>query len=151
MYSAILGLHGAWRWAVLATALLAIVAAVIGLTGKRAFSPLGRKTGLLYVAALDMQFLLGLILLATSPLIAAAFTDMGAAMKVKELRFFTVEHTIFMLVAVVLAHVGSARAKRAAKDRLKYRRMLVWNAASLGVVLVGIPWWRPLLRGLVAG
>jgi hypothetical protein len=79
-----------------------------------------------------------------------ALGDMGAAMKVKELRFFTVEHTTFMLIAIVLAHIGSIRAKRAATDALKYRRMLVWYAASFLVLLVGIPWvLRPLFRGVV--
>jgi len=148
MYPTILALHSGWRWAVLLTAVLAIIAAVAGLVGKRPFAPLGRKTGLLYVTALDMQLLLGIALFAASPLVAGALGNMGAAMKIKDVRFLTVEHELLMLIAIVLAHVGSVRARRAATDLLKYRRMLVWYAASFLVLLLGIPWARPLLRGL---
>ncbi len=149
IYPVVLGLHSGWRWVVLLAAVAALVAAVAGLVGQRPFAPLGRKTGLIYVTALDMQLLMGIVLFAASPLVSAALADMGAAMKIKELRFLTVEHGVLMLLAVALAHIGSARAKRAATDALKYRRMLVWYAASFLVMLAGIPWARPLLRGLV--
>ncbi len=52
-----------------------------------------------------------------------------------------------MVIAVALAHIGSVRARRAPDDLAKYRRMLVWNAASLAVILAGIPWWRPCFPG----
>lgn len=150
MYPTILALHGSWRWAVLLTAALALSVAVAGLAGRRSFTPWGRKAGVLYVTALDMQLLLGLLLYAASPLVRTALSNFAGAMKIQEMRFFAVEHLTCMLVAVVLAHVGSVLTKRAAEDRVKYRRMLLWNAASLAMIALGLPWWRPLFRGLAS-
>jgi hypothetical protein len=147
----LLALHSYWRWAVLLAAGVALIVAVAGLTGRRPFAPWGRKAGVLYVTALDMQFVLGLLLYAASPLTRIALSDMASAMRIKELRFFAVEHLILMLLAVAVAHIGSVRAKHAPDDKTKYRRTFVWYAASLVLLVVGIPWWRPLLRNMTGG
>lgn len=148
IYPTLLSIHGYWRWVVLLTAVVSIIAAIRGVVGGRPFAPGGRKAGVLYVAAVDMQFLIGIGLLFLSPLVRAAFMDVGAAMKQKELRFFLAEHTTAMLIAVTFAHIGWTRCKKAASDALKYRRLLLWNSLSLAAILIGIPWWRPLFRGL---
>lgn len=148
IYPTLLSIHCYWRWVVVLAAIVAIVVAMRGLVTGKPFAPAGRKTGVIFVAALDMQFILGIILEFLSPIVKAAFADFGGAMKVQELRFFAVEHIFAMLIAVVLAHVGSVRAKRATDDRLKYSRMLIWYSASFIVMLAGIPWWRPLFRGM---
>jgi hypothetical protein len=143
----ILTIHSCWRWAVLLSGVVALTVAIMGLAGNRPFAPRGRMAGVFFVAALDLELLIGLALYACSPLVRTAWSNLAAAMKVQELRFFAVEHLTVMLVAVVLAHVGSVRTKRAATDSQRYRRMLVWYGASLVAILIGIPWWRPLLRG----
>lgn len=148
IYPTLLSIHGYWRWVVLLTGIVSIVVAIRGLIGHRTFAPAGRKAGVLYVTAIDMQFLLGIALLFTSPLVKIAWMNMGAAMKQHELRFFSVEHVTAMIIAVTFAHIGWIRCKRAVEDRLKYRRLLVWNLLSLVAVAIGIPWWRPLFRGM---
>ena len=72
--------------------------------------------------------------------------DMAAAMKQHDLRFFAVEHVTLMLLAVILAHVGSFRIKRALTDAGRYRNMLGWYIGSLVLILGGMPWFRPLFR-----
>jgi hypothetical protein len=71
---------------------------------------------------------------------------MAAAMKVHELRFFAVEHTAYMLFAVILAHVGAALSRKARADLSKYRGAAICYSLSFLFILAGIPWWRPLLR-----
>jgi hypothetical protein len=61
-------------------------------------------------------------------------------------RFFLAEHWVLMLAAVVLAHVGSVRVRKAAEALLKQRQALIWYGLSIALMLLGIPWWRPLLR-----
>jgi hypothetical protein len=149
IYPTLLSIHGYWRWVVLLAAVASIIVAIRGLSGGRPFAPGGRKAGVLYVAAIDMQFLIGIGLLFLSPVVRSAWMDVGAAMKVKELRFFLVEHTTAMFIAVALAHIGWVRCKKAASDALKYRRILLWNCLSLVAILIGIPWLlRPLFRSL---
>jgi len=50
-------------------------------------------------------------------------------------------------VAVALAHVGSVAVRRAADDRGKHGRTLLWFGLATAAVLFSIPWWRPLFPG----
>jgi len=47
---------------------------------------------------------------------------MGAAMQAPHLRFFLIEHIPLMLLALILAHLGSRRARNAPDDQTKHRR-----------------------------
>jgi mono/diheme cytochrome c family protein len=75
---------------------------------------------------------------------------MGASMRVRELRFFGLEHPLQMFIAIGLVHMGQARARKAATDRGRFR----WAAGAFTVatllILTAIPWWRPLVRNPVA-
>jgi hypothetical protein len=148
MYAFLLSFHNLTRWFVLIAALVALAWALQGWLGRRPFERRHRLANVAYVAALDVQLVIGLILYVLSPLVQNAWRDMSAAMRVTEQRFFAVEHIAIMIVAVVLAHVGSALARRVPDDRGKHGRTLLWFGLSTAAVLVSIPWWRPLLRGL---
>jgi uncharacterized membrane protein YphA (DoxX/SURF4 family) len=62
-------------------------------------------------------------------------------------RFFALEHTLMMVIAIILAHVGSASSRRAVENTVKYRRVAIWFTLSFIVILLGMPWFRPLLPG----
>ena len=100
MYTPLLVLHSWIRWAVLLLGLLAVGRALVGMQTRRPFTPVDDSRGRLFVTALDMQFLVGLILyLWASPFTTAAFYDLGEAMRNPPLRFFVVEHTFGMVAA----------------------------------------------------
>jgi hypothetical protein len=145
-YSLILSLHDDLRWLVLLAALVAVIVALLGVAGGRSFRPLGRVTGVVFISLMDLQFLLGLILCFLSPWVAQFWASPAAAMKIKEARFFGMEHSLIMLIALALAHIGAARSKRAGNDSKAYCTALVWFSLSLILILVGIPWWRPLFQ-----
>ena len=147
LYPQLLAFHGALRWIVLVAAIVALIVSASGWSGTKPATPLLSRCGTVFVAGMDVQFLLGLILyFFASPLTRVAFENMSVAMKDHELRFFTVEHTTYMVIAVILAHVGAARARRAKTDLSKYRTAAICYGLSLLLILAGIPWWRPLLR-----
>jgi hypothetical protein len=148
LYPILLTIHSYWRWLVLLAGAAAVIMGMAGWAKRLPFAPWGSRVSRLFVIAMDVQLVLGLWLYAVSPLVRDAWRNMAAAMKQHELRFFAVEHTMTMLIAVVLAHVGSWRCKRAPDDLGKYRNVLGWYLASLVVILAGIPWWRPLFRSL---
>ena len=147
-YPTILTIHSYWRWLVLLSACTVLIVAVLGWKRRLCFRPLGRRAGLLHVAVLDVQLLLGLGLYSVSPYVRVAWMNMAAAMKQHEPRFFGVEHITTMFLAVAVAHVGSWRCQRTHTDRSSYLNMLGWFGASLALILAGIPWWRPFLRTL---
>jgi hypothetical protein len=68
-------------------------------------------------------------------------------MKVHDLRYFAIEHTSTMLVALVLAHIGSIRSRKVSlPSRTAYLRAFRWHTASLVLILLGVPWWRLAIR-----
>jgi hypothetical protein len=150
MYVGVLFVHSWLRYVVLGLGLLLLVSAVVTLRGG-AWKASHERTHVAFLAALDTQLLLGLVLfLALSPIASAALADLARAMKLAELRFFGVEHPLTMLVAVVVAHVGRARSKRAAAPA-KARTVLWTQLLWLLLTGIAIPWpgldvGRPLWR-----
>ncbi len=147
LYPQLLALHGGLRWVALAAALAAILVALSGWSGAKPAGKNLRLASVIFVIAMDIQLLLGLVLFfGASPITRAAMSDFGAAMKEHESRFFTVEHTLLMLLAVICAHVGAALSRKGRTDLAKYRGAAIAYIFSLLLMLAGIPWWRPLLR-----
>ncbi|HTV01012.1 MAG TPA: hypothetical protein VMF13_10755 [Luteitalea sp.] len=152
LYPIIIFLHGLNRWVVLAAALWLLAMSILP-AGRQAptTSPI-RVPYHVYLSALRLQFLLGVALLFISPLAQAAWSDFGAAMANKGLRFFIVEHTSMMFVAIGMAEAGMAKVSRANDGRTAARAALIFVTMSLLVMLAAIPWpgreliGRPLVR-----
>jgi hypothetical protein len=146
MYSLTLILHNSMRWVVVLAGIYALVRAYWGWLGKRPWTPADKTAASVFSTSVDIQFLLGLILAFTSPLVAAGLANMAGAMQSDELRRILVGHIPLMIVAVVFVHVGVVGARRASEDRGRFRRAALWYSLAALVLLVAIPWWRPLLR-----
>ncbi|HAH24562.1 MAG TPA: hypothetical protein DCL77_12565, partial [Prolixibacteraceae bacterium] len=98
---------------------------------------------IVFTSIMDIQLLTGLALyFFLSPLTKIAFSDMGAAMKNADLRFYAVEHIFLMLIAVVLVHIGRAKSKKALFDVSKFKIALIYFSLAFVLVIVGIPWGR---------
>lgn len=148
MYEFTLFAHNLMRWLVLILAVFALVRIYMGLFGRKEWTDTDRKALSFYAIGMDIQLLLGLLLyFVVSPFMAAIRADFGGAMGDSSLRFFAVEHLLLMAVAVVLAHVASVMARRAAAPAAKFRQAAIWLTLSVLAVLVAIPWaQRPLVR-----
>lgn len=152
MFALVLALHSLIRWVVLAAGIVAFGRALIGARRRGAWTKADEKAASWFVAATDLQFLLGLLLYAwLSPMTRAAFQDFGAAMSNSVLRFWAVEHAFGMFVAVALVHVGRVRTRRAPEER-RHRSAAIFFGIALLVMLLTMPWpgmaaARPLLPG----
>ncbi len=148
MYPLVLGIHNVVRWIVVILGAAALAQAYRGWLGKAPWSESVRKVQVAFSAAADTQMLLGLLLyFGLSHIVRNALGDFGAAMGNPETRFFALEHTVYMLLAVVFIHVGTARSKKPAEETQKYRQAAIWFTLALLLVLLGMPWGRPLLPG----
>ncbi|MFT3774960.1 MAG: hypothetical protein QM820_57160 [Minicystis sp.] len=152
MYFLLLVLHSGLRWIVIALGLAALARA---LTALRRRAPWGRTDERLargFLAALDTQVLVGIVLwLFFSPFAQVFRQSPGAAMRDSMVRFWGMEHQVGMLLAFLAAHVGRSLQRRRADARAKHRTqaiaLLVWTA----LVASSFPWpgtghARPLLR-----
>ena len=130
------------RWVVIVAAVLVFVRGARGVN----------MTTRVFSIALDIQMLLGLVLyFALSPFTRAAMQNMGAAMSNPTLRYWSVEHLTGMVIAVVVAHIGRARMRRATDDQARYKTGALFVAIALVLILISIPWpgmpnARPLFR-----
>lgn len=146
MYVFTLALHNIMRWVVVLTALWLMYRTYSGLFGRRAYTAQDAAAGRWFTIGLDVQLLLGLLLyFVLSPLTKNALADFGGAMSNSDVRFFLVEHSLMMVVAVIVAHVGSAQVRKSADDRAKFVRSAIWYTIAVLVVLASIPWQRSLL------
>ena len=145
LHTILLLLHSLLRWLVLLFGLWALYRAWRGWRGQTAWEQADRRAGLFFTIALDTQLLIGIILFVLSPLTRLAFSDFGRALQNEDIRFFVFEHAPLMLVAVLFAHVGNAWAKRDVPAADKHRRAAIWFSLAALVILIAIPWWRPLL------
>ncbi len=148
MYTFVLAVHNILRWIVLILLIIALVRAFWGWFGKREWESTDTRVGRFYSISLDIQLLLGLILyFFLSDLTKVVLSNFSAAMSAHEPRFFGIEHVFFMVLAVILAHVGVAAAKRVDDAVAKHRRTAIWFSLSMVAILLGMPWFRPLLPG----
>ena len=147
MYPFILALHNILRWVIVVFAVLALVRAYRGWLGKRPWTSLDRRAGVFFGSAMDTQLLVGLLLYVVfSPITKAALADIGAVMRDAGARFFAVEHLFWMFLAVVFAHLGTILPRKASTSLAKFQRAAIPFAIMFILLVVAIPWWRPLLR-----
>lgn len=146
MYPIVLAIHNVIRWVILIAGAVAIIRAFMGWFGNRDWIDTDRKAGLLFTISIDIQVLIGLVLyIFLSPITKAAFRAFGDVMSDAGLRYFTIEHVFYMVLALVFAHLGSILPRQVDSALQKHRRAALWFTLAYLLVLAGIPWMRPLL------
>lgn len=148
MYNTTLALHNIARWIVLAAGVMALLRAYRGWFGGRAWSSTERRANTFFSVAIDVQFLLGLILTVTSPIVKGALLNFGRAIRAGVPRFFLLKHVPLMIAVVAIVHITSEAAKKAPDDVAKHRRAAIGYSLAFLLILIAIPWWRRLFPGL---
>lgn len=148
MYPYVLGLHNVVRWLVLIAGVWAVFLCWRGWLGRRQWTPTEARATRTFVALLDLQFLLGLLLFAVfSPLTRQAFGDLGGAMSDAPVRYFLLEHPLIMVASIAAAHIGAVGLKRAASDAERFQKASIMFGLALAGIAGFIPWARPLMPG----
>ena len=115
--------HSFWRYIVLIAAVVGLVASVGAWLGMIAVKP--RLPGTIYIVALDIQVLIGIVLL-----IGGGIGGLPGAQ-----RF---EHPTTMVLAAIVAHVGQVLARKRTDLRHAALTTAIAIAVSLLLVLVGV-------------
>ena len=149
-YGLVLGLHSTLRWVAVGAGVLAAVAAWAARLGSRSWTDTTLAMGRIFAVTMDLQLVVGLTLyLALSPTVASGLSNVSGAMGDAQHRFWMIEHPAAMLVALVLAHVGVAKARRARPSDGPGPAAWYFTIAIV-LVLAVLPWpfldyGRPLL------
>lgn len=136
MYPVLVHLHSGLRWVVLITLVLAIIQVAGKLSGNHSFTDKDKKMTLFAFISCHIQLLAGLILYAMSPKVIFTAESMKNAMS----RFFLVEHTSMMILAIVVISVGYIRAKKIAPGKQAFSRIFWAYLIGLILILASIPW-----------
>ncbi len=134
MYPGLVHAHSGLRWLALVLLIVAAFVAFRRWQGRDEFTEGNRKLYLFTFITIHIQLTLGLILYFISPYVN--FSMMGE----KLYRFYTVEHSVGMLIAITLITLGYIRAKRAAGPVNKHRTVFIFYTLGLLIILASIPW-----------
>ena len=136
--------HSGFRWIVLLLLIYAIVNAFGKKNSAKAYTSGDKKINLFAMTAIHIQMLIGLAAYFVSPKVIFAAETMKHATS----RFFTVEHSVMMLLGTILITIGYSKAKRAEEDQKKFKTVFIFYLIGLLIILAGIPWpFRTALGG----
>ncbi|MXV51575.1 cytochrome B [Pedobacter sp. HMF7647] len=136
MYKFLLELHSGFRYIVFILVIVALVQAFSGWLGDRNYTKNNKRINLFAMISAHTQFLFGLILYFVSPFVQ--LNNMGSAMKDDTTRYWTVEHIVMMLFAIVLITIGHSRSKKAESNQEKHRSIAIFYSLAFIVIVVAI-------------
>ena len=144
LYKILLQTHSGVRYLVMLLLLVAIIAAFSGWLGNKSYTEGNRKLNLFTLIFTHIQLLSGLFLYFKSPFSQPG--NMGTAMQDSTLRYWTVEHAVMMIIAVVLITIGHSKAKKLTDALAKHRTVAIFFTLALLVIIAAIVQsGRPLL------
>lgn len=142
MYTGSLHLHSLLRWVILALMLILLYKSFMGRRGGKPFTEGDRKMALFLLIFSHIQLIIGTYQWYMGGLGIHVFDGLsfGEVMKNRTFRFFSVEHTTGMLIAITLITTSYMKSKRATTDQGKWAALYWPLFFAFIVLLVTIPW-----------
>lgn len=134
MYNALLFTHSYLRYIILILLIVVVLASLLGMINKKPYTDGDNKLGLFLFISTHLQLLLGLILFFISPVVQFS----GAAMKDDTTRYWLVEHSSAMLIAIVFITLARTTSKKMTDGQAKHKRMFVFNLIALVIIVFTI-------------
>jgi uncharacterized membrane protein YphA (DoxX/SURF4 family) len=119
--STLIGIHGMIRWVVALVAIVAILKFAISWLRQMPYTGMDRGLMSGFVGLLDLNFLLGLIIL----IFGGGFNGPR------------IEHAVTMLIAIAIAH-SSAAWRQSDDEQKKFRNNLIVVVVSLALIILGV-------------
>lgn len=137
MYEGLTHAHSGLRWIVLLLLVLTVITSGMKWISKDNTWSKGLSSIFKFnLIGAHIMLVLGIVLLFISPKVSFS----GDMMKDAVRRFFTMEHSLMMIIAIVLITIGNSKMKRAADITKKYKNVFIFNLIALILILAMIPW-----------
>lgn len=149
----LLPFHSFLRWLILLALVFSLARAYRGWLTKQNVLKFDRLLNIVTLILLYSQFIIGLFLYFSSPLVHYFLHHFKEAVHIQNIRFFGMEHITSMSVAILLISVGSFKAKRKRMDCERFKTQALWFTVALLIIFLSIPWSfspftsRPEFRG----
>ncbi len=122
----LVGLHSLIRWVVVVVAVIALVRYALALAGRAQPSRMDRGLMSGYTGLLDLNVLLGLIVI------------VSASISAGQLAIVWVEHGVTNIIGVAVAHIFARRAQKQTDDKAVARLRLIGVVVSMAIIVVGV-------------
>lgn len=134
IYQILVHLHSVLRWALLLFVIVAIFYAARA--SSRGSGVMSLQPALWSLVMAHLQLVIGLVLYFISPKVIFE----GASMQNPVYRFFLVEHSLVMVIAIALITIGYIKARRSTELKKKKNSLLIYFVIALLLMLSRIPW-----------
>jgi hypothetical protein len=108
-----------------------MIQSLIGWLLKKQYTETARKINLFALIAAHTQLLIGFVLYFLSPYVQFG----SAAMKDRTTRYFTVEHWVMMVIAIVIITIGHSKSKKKTTGEGKYKTIAISYIIAFLVII----------------
>lgn len=142
MYQTVQFIHSYWAYLVLFIVLLTTINAIVSYFGRKEFTARDFRLALFTLIVTHIQLLIGIVLYLVSPLGLKAITSVGMkeAMADDNLRLYTVEHPLMMILMVVFITIGYSKHKKKLTSKPKFKMLAIFYTIGALLMLSRIPW-----------
>ena len=133
-YSIFRQLHSGFRYIVLVLLIAAIIQSLLGWINRKPYTELNRKINLFTLISAHTQLLIGIVLFFLSPYVQFN----SNTMKDDTTRYYTVEHWVIMLIAIVLITIGYSKSKKIVMPESKHRIVAIFYLIALFIIIGAI-------------
>jgi hypothetical protein len=114
--------------------LLAIIQSVLGWLGKKPYTEVNRRVNLFALISAHTQLLIGIVLYFLSPNVQFN----SSTMKTETTRYFTVEHWLMMVIAIVLITIGHSKSKKIILPEGKHKTIAIFYIIAFLIIIGAI-------------
>jgi hypothetical protein len=127
-------LHSGFRYVVFIMVVLAIIQSVLGWLGKKPYTEVNRRVNLFALISAHTQLLIGIVLYFLSPNVQFN----SSTMKTETTRYFTVEHWLMMVIAIVLITIGHSKSKKIILPEAKHKTVAIFYIIAFLIIIGAI-------------
>ena len=128
--------HSGLRWVLLFFILTAVVTAFLSWKQNKNYGKNDKIIHLVTLILMHTQLLIGLILFFIGWGVKIDFSQMANSM----IRFYTVEHSLMMILAVTAVTIGYSKSKKISDSASRFKTIFYTYLIALILIFLAIPW-----------
>lgn len=130
-YDILKSAHSGWRYIVFVLLLIAVIQALAGWFGQKAYTEGNRKLNVFTLISAHIQLLFGIVLYFLSPL-----TKLPSSEAIG--RYWKMEHISIMVIAIILITVGNAKSKKVTDAVAKHKNIAIFFGLAFILIVAAI-------------
>lgn len=140
LYHFFLALHSASRWMIVFCLLVLLLRNYIGWKKKHHIKLYDYILQIVTLILLYIQFAVGLTLYFESPIVHYFIENFKEAIKLRQVRFFGMEHITMMTIGIIVFTVGFIKAQKQQSSVAKFKTIFIYTAWAICIIFTSIPW-----------